>query len=264
MLGRIVWIPVVVAVLPASCLGQVAASGNPTLSGDWSTRYQGPFAERQPSQHLQSYEHPQEYRTGNTPPGPPAGPVAPTAQSNQGVVAGMPVPSGSAALPSSTTGQPEQLPGRTASGTIPLRPPKSASRLASDGRPTANAVPNAVTVASSLAVVLGLFFLVAWFLRRSTPGPLSPLPSEVFEVLGRSTLGGQHQVQLVRCGNRVLLISAGPAGPETLCEITDPDEVTQLLAMCRQGRPDSAAASFRQMVDQFGGSGTPGRAGARS
>jgi flagellar biogenesis protein FliO len=106
-----------------------------------------------------------------------------------------------------------------------------------------------------LAVVLGVFFLVAWALRRAGY-PLGKaagtvLPGEVFEVLGRAPMTGRQQVHLLRCGNKLVLVSVTPAGAETLTEVTDPAEVDRLAGLCRQAHPQSATAAFRQIFAQF-------------
>ena len=62
------------------------------------------------------------------------------------------------------------------------------------------------TVGGSLAVVLGIFFLVVWLLRRASPDGLGALPGEAFEVLGRAALANRQQAQLLRCGNKLLLV----------------------------------------------------------
>jgi len=116
-----------------------------------------------------------------------------------------------------------------------------------------------------------LFLVVAWVMRRATPGLGMLLPKEVVEVLGRTPLAGRHQLHLLRCGQKLLLVSASPAGVETLTEITEPLEVDRLSGLCRQARPDSTTAMFRQVFQQFAhvpqaavrvAAGT-GRAGAR-
>jgi flagellar biogenesis protein FliO len=117
----------------------------------------------------------------------------------------------------------------------------------------------------SLAVVLGLFLGVVWFLRRTSPKSMTALPSEVFEVLGRSPLAARQQAQLVRCGNKLLLISVTAGGAETLTEITEPAEVERLVGLCQQARPNSASASFRNLFSQFGSdSQSEARAEARA
>jgi flagellar biogenesis protein FliO len=107
------------------------------------------------------------------------------------------------------------------------------------------------TVASSLAVVLGLFLVVAWGIKRAMPGRSSLLPTEVVEVLGRANLASRQQVHLLRCGSKLLLVSATPGGMETLTEITEPDEVQRLAALCRQTQPGSTTAVFRHVFQQM-------------
>ncbi len=108
-----------------------------------------------------------------------------------------------------------------------------------------------LTIGSSLAVVLGLFLLVAWAVKRAMPGRSGLLPSEVVEVLGRASLGARQQVHLVRCGSKLLLVSATPGGMETLTEIAEPDEVQRLAALCRQTQPGSTTTAFRQVFQQL-------------
>src|SRR5579871_4767930 len=80
-----------------------------------------------------------------------------------------------------------------------------------------------VSVAGSLAVVLGLFLMVAWFMRRGLPNNAGKrLPSEVVEVLGRAPLANRQQMQVLRFGNKLLLVCLSPSGVDTLAEITDP------------------------------------------
>jgi flagellar biogenesis protein FliO len=108
-----------------------------------------------------------------------------------------------------------------------------------------------VPVAGSLALVVGLFLLVAWGMRRAAPASLVALPGEVFEVLGRAPLAGRQQVHLLRCGNKLILVSTTDAGAETLAEITDPPEVDRLAGLCRQAQPGSATATFRHVLQQL-------------
>jgi flagellar biogenesis protein FliO len=116
-----------------------------------------------------------------------------------------------------------------------------------------------VTVGSSLAIVLGLFFFVAWALRKAAPRGSIVLPNEVFEILGKASLGSRQQVQLVRCGNKLVLLSITPGGTESLTEVTDPLEVDRLAGICRQAHPRSSTKAFQQVFQQFAPrSGSPG------
>ncbi len=115
-----------------------------------------------------------------------------------------------------------------------------------------------ITVGGSLAIVLGLFFIVAWVVRKTAPRGSLVLPKEVFDVLGRAPLGARQQVQLLRCGNKLLLVSITPTGAETLTEVTDPLEVDRIAGICRQAHPKGAATAFRQVFQQVASdSGAP-------
>jgi flagellar biogenesis protein FliO len=131
---------------------------------------------------------------------------------------------------------------------LPLPGPEDSNRTQKDPGPD---LSSAITVAGSLALVLGLFLLVAWAMRRAAPAGSALLPGEVFEVLGRAPMAGRQQVHLLRCGNKLLLCCVTPAGAETLAEITDPLEVDRLAGLCRQTHPGSATAVFRQVFGQL-------------
>ncbi len=109
-------------------------------------------------------------------------------------------------------------------------------------------ISSPLTVFGSLAFVLGLFFVIVWLFRRTSPGMAASLPAEAFEVLGRAALANQQHVRLVRCGTRVLLLSVGPSGADTLAEFTDAAEVDHLVGLCRQSRSagNRMSQAFRQ------------------
>jgi flagellar biogenesis protein FliO len=138
-----------------------------------------------------------------------------------------------------------------------LPPRKNGPRSASSSQASAKPVPkpgtlnSLVTVGASLVVVLGLFLIVAWLLRKASPGATASLPKEVFEILGRAPLASRQQVHLVRCGRKLLLLSVAQAGIDTLAEIDDPTEVDRLAGLCAQAQPGSATAVFRQVFQQF-------------
>jgi flagellar biogenesis protein FliO len=108
-----------------------------------------------------------------------------------------------------------------------------------------------ITVGGALAIVLGLFFVIAWAMRKTAPRGSLLLPREVFDILGRAPLGARQQVQLLRCGNKLLLVSITPNGTETLTEVTDPLEVDRLAGICQQADPKSATTAFRQVFQQL-------------
>ena len=147
--------------------------------------------------------------------------------------------------------------GKPAAPSLPLRreshvPPSSSGKsISQDSSKKPNGPPSMLTLAGSLGVVLGIFLLIAWLMRRAAPQGLTRLPNEAFEVLGRAPLAGRQNVHLMRCGNKLLLVSITPAGTETLTEITDPQEVDRLAGLCRQAGPQSSTAAFRRIFEQL-------------
>ena len=112
-------------------------------------------------------------------------------------------------------------------------------------------MPSLVNAATSLGIVLLLFMLVAWAVRRGMPKGSTSLPREAVEVLGRAQLVGRQQVHLVRCGNKIVLLNVSPSGVEALTEITDPAEVDRLHSVCQ---PPSPGGSLRGWLGHFTGS----------
>jgi flagellar biogenesis protein FliO len=132
---------------------------------------------------------------------------------------------------------------------LSLSPPGKTNTQNSSNK--TKSLPSPATILSSLGIVIGIFLLLVWILRRAAPPGLARLPNEAFELLGRAPLAGKQQVHLLRCGNKLLLVSVTPAGTETLTEITEPLEVDRLAGLCRQNQPHSSTAAFRQIFEQL-------------
>jgi flagellar biogenesis protein FliO len=130
--------------------------------------------------------------------------------------------------------------------------PRSESAQKSLARPAAISPGKTLgTVAGSLAIVLGLFAAIAWCAKKANPQATSLLPKEAVEVLGRAVLATRQQVQLVRVGNKLLLVAVTPTSAKTLTEITTPAEVEHLLGLCRRGQSNSASVAFLQTLSQL-------------
>jgi flagellar biogenesis protein FliO len=125
-------------------------------------------------------------------------------------------------------------------------------------REVASTLPGMGTVFACLCLVLGLFFLVAWLMRKTMPRASATLPAEVAEPLGRIMLAPRHHAHLIRIGSKLILVSISQAGAETLTEITDPLEVDRLAGICQQTREHSSTNAFRQVFEQFAAQKTSG------
>ena len=141
---------------------------------------------------------------------------------------------------------------------LPLRTGKNTQRLTPESTSRASGKQATTTVIASLGVVLAAFFVLVWLSRKTAPKGLAPLPGEVFESLGRAPLTARQQMQLIRIGSKLVLLSVTSTGVETLTEITDVDEVNRLTALCQQGRAGSITDTFRQVLSQYADEPAPG------
>ena len=64
-----------------------------------------------------------------------------------------------------------------------------------------------MTTCLGLAMVLGLICSCAFAFRKHLPQATKILPPDVVEVLGRRFIDQRNCVQLIRCGNRILIVS---------------------------------------------------------
>lgn len=137
---------------------------------------------------------------------------------------------------------------------LDLKPSTLKSETELPARKRTSMVPNGplATTLGSLAAVLGLFFVLMWFVKRSNPKVLTALPNEAVEVLGHAPLSGKQQMQLVRLGNKLLLLSISQNGAEQIGELTDPDEVERVASICLQRNPASVSATFNGLLNQLG------------
>lgn len=133
---------------------------------------------------------------------------------------------------------------------LPL-PPRSSRQSRQARAPNGSSTGRAMlTVISSLAIVLAVFFAFVWLSRSAAPKGMAPLSKEVVESLGRAPLLGRQQMQLIRIGNKLILLSVTATGADTLTEITDPVEVDRLAGLCRQSQAGSISDTFRHVLAQ--------------
>jgi len=105
---------------------------------------------------------------------------------------------------------------------------------------------------AGLGIVIGLFLLCMWLLRRSGPRPTSALPQEAVAVLGRVPLTAQHFAHLIQVGRKLALVSVTSEGVSPITEVSDPQEVDRLLGLCMRNGPQSSTAQFQQVLQQLG------------
>ncbi|HBJ34722.1 MAG TPA: hypothetical protein DDZ51_08155 [Planctomycetaceae bacterium] len=106
-----------------------------------------------------------------------------------------------------------------------------------------------VTIASSLALVLGLFAALVWVSRKAQRGQgvARTVPDEVLRVLGRKHMGSLGTISIVRCGRTVMIVSQSASGIQSLATITDEAEVRHLEAACL----GESSASFQATLGEI-------------
>jgi len=112
-------------------------------------------------------------------------------------------------------------------------------------------IESLTTAGTGLAIVLGLFFVCIWLMRRSGPKPTTPLPKEAVAVLGRVPLAARNFAHLIQIGNKLVLVAITPEGVTPITEVTDPGEVDRLLGICLRKHKHSTSAEFHNVLKQL-------------
>ena len=109
---------------------------------------------------------------------------------------------------------------------------------------------NIGTTLLSLFAVIALIVVVVWVVRKLVPGFRGGADSGPVRVLGKHYLAPKLQLFLVRIGERVVVIGAAGGHLSQVCQITDKDEIAELLRQCEQARSGSISNSFRSLFTQ--------------
>jgi flagellar biogenesis protein FliO len=99
-------------------------------------------------------------------------------------------------------------------------------------------------VLMSLGMVI-LVILVLWWLSKRVMGS-NPLGrgTRGVAVLCRSAIGPRQQVIVLQVGKRLVVVGSSGGQMNTLCQITDAQEVAELSGQIGQGKGDSITATF--------------------
>ncbi|MCG8651161.1 MAG: flagellar biosynthetic protein FliO [Pirellulales bacterium] len=157
--------------------------------------------------------------------------------------------------------EPQQSPAASAPAFPMLNPSQPDSDTNTTGPSHSSRIAGpAITVTSSLAVVLGLFAGLVWLTRRFGSRTLQAgaLPGEIVQSLGSTTLDSRTKVILLRCGTRILVLAQSPTGIQPLSEITDSEEVHRLTAACLGESHQSFMATLESFEKEPADSGFVG------
>ena len=107
---------------------------------------------------------------------------------------------------------------------------------------------DATRVLLALAGVLGLIVVLRMGLRRVFPGAISQRGTRAIKILSRSIVSPKQHLLLIQVGKRLIVVGDSGAQLNPLCEITDGDEVAEILASVRE----ETVTAARRFENLFG------------
>ncbi len=108
-------------------------------------------------------------------------------------------------------------------------------------------------VVLSLAIVLGLIFVLRWLSQRLFGKTVAGRASRAVQVLSRNVISPKQQLLVVQVGRRLVVVGDSGQQMNPLCEITDPDEITALVGQLHEEKRESTGNPFGAI---FGRAGT--------
>lgn len=101
-----------------------------------------------------------------------------------------------------------------------------------------------------LAVLAGIVLLF-WAARKYLPGVQRLTGSAAVEVLARTHLAPRQSINVVRLGRRILVVGQTAEQLSPLASISDAEEVSELIGLCRSAGAGSATSSFRKVFQRM-------------
>lgn len=108
-----------------------------------------------------------------------------------------------------------------------------------------------VTTLGALGLILMIFLGLVQMWKKRSPQSFRKLPEDIWQELGSTRLDHRYQVRLIRIGSRILVLAQSDTNLHALSEITNAEEVANLVAQCGQ-KPDAGEKSrFQTLYEQF-------------
>jgi flagellar protein FliO/FliZ len=151
----------------------------------------------------------------------------------------------------------EAAPARSGSGPTETITRRRAETPSTTTRPAvAKVTPggfDTTRVVMSLALVLGLIFVLRWASQRLFGKTVAGRASRAVQVLSRNVISPKQQLLVVQVGRRLVVVGDSGQQMNPLCEITDPDEITALVGQLHEEKRESTGNPFGAL---FGRAGT--------
>lgn len=105
-----------------------------------------------------------------------------------------------------------------------------------------------------LAVVIGVIYLLFFFLRRA--GGKRNASSPMIRVLGSQSLPGNRVLYLVEVGEQVFLVGSGGEALNLIAEITDRETIDRLMLGAGESGQNGRRSFAEMLGGMFGGDGS--------
>lgn len=110
-------------------------------------------------------------------------------------------------------------------------------------------LPSILPALLSVLAVCGLFFVVLYLMKRYMPGHRQMFAHPAMEFLGRTHLDQKRFVSILRVGRRIVVVGVSPEAMQTLSEITDEAEVTEILEVARP-KTETGLTMFQKLFQR--------------
>lgn len=104
---------------------------------------------------------------------------------------------------------------------------------------------------TALGIVIGLIFIVRAIMARAGGRFKTITRSQVVEVLSRTAVAPRSHVILLKVGRRVLIVGDNGGALTSLGELTDADEIGQVMQSACAGASNSISENFGQLIHRF-------------
>ncbi|MBC8109376.1 MAG: flagellar biosynthetic protein FliO [Anaerolineae bacterium] len=126
-------------------------------------------------------------------------------------------------------------------------PTTAATSTEARNRSNPSATVDLKRVGLSLTLVLGVILVARFAMKKLFPAVSVGRKSQIIRVVSRSVIGPKQQFLLVKIGKRLVLVGDSGASMNPLAEITDPDEVAELVGQLQSESNHSSVGAFASM-----------------
>lgn len=99
----------------------------------------------------------------------------------------------------------------------------------------------------SLAIVIGLILALRFLAKKFLPGAGAHRGSTAMQVLLRTPISPRQQLLIIQAGRRLIVVGDSGQQLNTLCEISDPQEISEMLAQINAEQATSLPKHFKKI-----------------